>query len=179
MAKLKIKGNEIDVQPIRDSFNRRAQLISNNIVSALKIIGIKEDDIEVSFESMAVKKAKASVTWWAFDHRMHYSYNLQSKYVDNLNVVLKVIEAEIRHLLDEKKTLEEFIAEFREESDVDDQRKEARDVLGLEHHEDDFDIIDKRYKELAKEHHPDMPTGSVEKFKELNNAHKTLKRELK
>ena len=38
--------------------------------------------------------------------------------------------------------------------------------------------IDVKYKELAKKHHPDMPSGNLEKFKEINNAHKTLKKEL-
>ena len=42
----------------------------------------------------------------------------------------------------------------------------------------DMGLINKKYKVLAKEHHPDMPMGSTEKFKEINNAHKTLKREL-
>ncbi|MCX9025094.1 MAG: DnaJ domain-containing protein [Candidatus Methanoperedens sp.] len=35
-----------------------------------------------------------------------------------------------------------------------------------------------KYKALAKELHPDMPTGDTEKFKQLNIAHKILKREL-
>ena len=41
-----------------------------------------------------------------------------------------------------------------------------------------MDLINKKYKELAKEHHPDMPGGNTEKFKAINHAHKTLKREL-
>ena len=42
----------------------------------------------------------------------------------------------------------------------------------------DIDVIDKAYKTLAKEHHPDKENGDVAKFKEINHAHKVLKREL-
>ena len=42
----------------------------------------------------------------------------------------------------------------------------------------DLNLINEQYKSLAKEHHPDMPNGDMEKFKQINNAHKILKREL-
>ena len=41
----------------------------------------------------------------------------------------------------------------------------------------DLDEINKKYKELAKEHHPDKG-GNTEDFKAINKAHKMLKREL-
>ncbi|MBS3114183.1 hypothetical protein J4448_03705 [Candidatus Woesearchaeota archaeon] len=31
---------------------------------------------------------------------------------------------------------------------------------------------------MAKKYHPDMPEGNVDKFKEINRAHKILRREL-
>jgi len=51
-------------------------------------------------------------------------------------------------------------------------------VLGVPHDTIDLDVINKRYKHLAKEHHPDMSTGNADKFKAINNAHKILNREL-
>ncbi|MDP2845958.1 MAG: J domain-containing protein, partial [Candidatus Methanoperedens sp.] len=65
-----------------------------------------------------------------------------------------------------------------EDSDVEDKRKEAREFFGVEPDSNDLEIITKKYKALAKELHPDMPSGDTEKFKQLNIAHKILKREL-
>jgi L-arabinose isomerase len=129
-------------------------------------------------ENVALKKAPASVSWYFDSHHLHYSYSACSKFVENLYVVQKVLELEIVALIDGDKTVEDFVAEFREEHDIIDRRKNARELLGLEHNEIDIDVIDKAYKNLAKEHHPDRENGDVVKFKEINHAHKVLKREL-
>ena len=56
-------------------------------------------------------------------------------------------------------------------------RKEARKLLGVDENCTDLDEINKKYKEPAKECHPDKG-GDTEKFQALNRTHKTLKREL-
>ena len=175
---IKIKGHEIELIAIKDAFSRKAVQLQNSIVKTLKQIGVKEEQIDIPLEILAIKKAKASATWYAHGRRMHYSYNLQKRFIDNLYIVFKIIELEVNSVISEKKTLTEFISEFEEEDDVDAKRDEAREFLGLEKDTQDFEAIDKRYKEMAKELHPDMPTGDIEKFKKLNKAHKTLKREL-
>ena len=109
---------------------------------------------------------------------MYYSHNMQNKFVDNLHVLFKVIEIESNQILSEKKTFDDFISEFMEDSDVDDKRKEARAFFGIDNDLNDFELITKKYKAMAKELHPDMHSGDIEKFKQLNIAHKILKREL-
>ncbi|HYD03904.1 MAG TPA: J domain-containing protein [Alphaproteobacteria bacterium] len=178
MAIIKIKGCEINAIPIRDSFSRRAIQYRNNIFKLLINSGINEDDIDIPLESVAMKKAPASVDWYAGDNPMHYSFNGCSKFVENLYVVQKLLEIKTAALMDGEITPEDYIAEFREERDVAERRRKAREVLGLDEKTMDVEAIDKAYKTLAKEHHPDTPTGDVIKFKEINNAHKTLKREL-
>ncbi|MFH1126774.1 MAG: J domain-containing protein [archaeon] len=144
----------------------------------MRRIGVNENDIDVPLENMAIKKAKASVTWYLSGHRMHYSHNQQQKFVDNLNVVFNVIDIETNQVLSKKKTLDQFIADFREDADVDKKRIEARDILGLDADMTDWETINKKYRDMAKESHPDTSNGDTESFKKLNNAHKILKREL-
>ncbi|MCK5661342.1 MAG: DnaJ domain-containing protein [Methanosarcinales archaeon] len=175
---VKIKGHEIGSIVVKGAGNRRAMQFKNNIITALRKIGVSESDIDIPLERMALKKAKASATWYLSGYRMHYSHNLQSKYVENLHVLLKVIEIEANLVISEINTLSDFILKFKEDSDVDDRRKDARELFGCDHDETDFGMIHKKYKVMAKELHPDMPTGDTEKFKALNNAHKILKREL-
>ncbi|UGV39786.1 J domain-containing protein [Methanococcoides orientis] len=175
---VKIKGHEIDTIIIKSAGNRRAMQFKNNIITVLRKIGINENDIDIPLERLAMKKAKASATWYLSDHRMHYSHNLQNKYVENLHILSRVIEIEVNRVLSEEKTLSDFILEFKEDSDVYNKRIEAREFFDCDHDETDFEIINKKYKLMAKELHPDMPTGDTEKFKKLNIAHKILKREL-
>jgi hypothetical protein len=178
MTLVKIKGHEINTIIVKDSFNRRAVQFQNNIFTLLSKISVIEDDIEIPMENVALKKAPASVSWYFDGHHLHYSYSACNKFVENLYVVQKLLEVEIADLIDGEKTVEDFVAEFREEHDVADRRKDAREVLGLEHNEIDINVVDKAYKNLAKEHHPDKEGGDVVKFKEINHAHKVLKREL-
>ncbi len=178
MAMIKIKGHEFEAITIKDSFDRRALQFQNNIIKTLKKINVNEYSIDVNLKPFAVKAGQAYASWYFDGRNLHYSYKSCKKYVENLYVVSKVIEIEVNELILGKKTSEEFIHEFSEDKDVEDKRKKARTVLGVSHDSLDMDEIDAKYKELAKQHHPDMPSGSVEKFKEINHAHKTLKREL-
>ena len=178
MAKLKIKGHEFDAVIAKDSFNRRTVQYQNKIIDTLRRIGLTEDDVDIPLEAVGMKKAPASATWYFEGYHLHYSCQSSAKFVDNLYVVFKVIELEVDALLSEKRTINEFISEFSEDKDVKKQREEARDLLGISHDAIDLDLIDKKYKELAKKHHPDMPNGDINKFKAINRAHKILRREL-
>jgi hypothetical protein len=178
MTRIRVKGHEFNLISIKDSYNRRAQKFKNNIIASLRILGLTEDDIILDLEPIAIKKMPASVTWYFEGFHMHYSYKICNKYVENLYVVSKIIELEIKSIVDGEKNVEDFIKDFREEPDVNDERIAARELLGVDKDSIDLNAINKKYKQLSKDAHPDMPNGSTEKFKELNKAHKILKREL-
>lgn len=175
---IKIKGHEIDPVIVKNAGNRRAMQFKNNIITALRRVGVNENDIDVPLERLAMKKTHASATWYQDGHRMHYTHGLQNKYVENLHILSKVIEIEANRVISGEKPLSDFILEFKEDKDVHDKRKEAREFFECAHDETDFEVINKKYKDMAKELHPDKPTGDTEKFKQLNIAHKILKREL-
>ena len=178
METIKIKGHSIRFIPAKDSFNRRALQYKNKLIASLGKLGVVRDDVDLELDGYCGRDAKGLVTWYYSGHRMQYECTSQKKYVDNLFIISQVIEKEVELVLSDKKPLGEFIAEFVEDEDVADERKDARAFFGLEHDHKDIEEINKRYKELAKTLHPDMPTGDVEKFKKLNHAHKILRREL-
>ena len=178
MATIRIKGHEFNAINIRDSPNRRAQRFKNNIISNLRAIGLTEDDIDIDLEPIAIRKVPASASWYVDGFHLHYSYKACSKYVENLYVISKLIEFEVKAILEGKKTIDQFITDFTETHDVEDERKAARELLGVDPEKIDMDHINRQYKRLAKEVHPDMPNGDTERFKALNRAHKILKREL-
>lgn len=178
MEKIKVKGYEFNTVNVKDSASRRAIQFKNNIITTLKKIGLQDYQVKVKLEAFAIKKAPASASWYYEGHHLYYSFSSAKNFVENLFIVSKIIEYEVNALVTGQKTIQEFTLEFSEDHDVEDQRKKAREVLGVNEDELNLEIIDKKYKLLAKEHHPDMPTGNAAKFKIINEAHKTLKREL-
>ncbi len=180
MATVRVKGHELLKFNAQHSFsfNRKALQFKSNIIDMLRKIGVSENYIDVPIERFAMKNAPATALWYFEGHNLEYTYGDAKTFIENLYVVAKVIELEAYALLDEEKTSGEFIHEFSEEEDIETRRKLARETLGVSHDTTDMEIINKQYKVLAKEHHPDMPTGDTERFKAINDAHKILKREL-
>lgn len=178
MVMIKVKGYEFDAVAVKDSFNRRALQYKNNIISTLRKIGLNSDDVDIEVEAYAFRNAPAQAIWYIDGHRCHFSHKSRTKYVENLYVVFKVIEFEVNELLAEKKPLNEFIGEFSEDDDLEERRIKARETLGVDKESNDLKEIDAKFKELARIHHPDMEGGDAHKFKEINNAHKVLRREL-
>ncbi len=175
---LKIKGKEIEEPAIRDSFDRRAVQLKNRIISTLKQLGIDRDNINIPMERNTRLKASASVSWYFEGRNLKYSYSLMPKFIENLYVVWKVLGNGIGDLLDEEMSLDQFLHEFSEDDDLPDQLSEARKTLNVEPEENDFDLISKNYKKLAKKYHPDMPEGNADMFKTINAAHKLIRKEL-
>ncbi len=178
MTFLSIKGHTFKPFVVKDSFNRRALGFKNTIIQSLGKLGLTEDDIDVPLEVMALKRAPASALWYIGGYRLYYSYNGSLRFVENLYVVAKVIELEVELVLQGEKTAQDFIRDFTEDKDIETQRKQARELLGVEPASMDLNLINQKFKQLAKQHHPDMPGGNHETFKAINHAHKTLKREL-
>lgn len=179
MVQLKIKGNEFSINFVNtSSYTRYARLFESNILASLKKIGISQNNIRLKEEIFPMKKAGAEVYWWINGFNCYYSYSRREKYIENLQIIAKVVDLEVSKVLSGIKTIEEFVIEFREDEDMVNKRKKAREFLGLEANENNLEVIDKKYKQMAKDLHPDMENGSTEKFKKLNEAHKTLKKEL-
>ncbi len=178
MTLIKAKGYEFNLTPIRDSYDRRAIQFKNSIIAALKKAGITEDDVDIDIQSNARLAGQATAKWYSEGYLMQYSHQSQPKYAENLCVVLKVIEKEVDALIRGEKPFEDFITTFTEKKDIDKTRKEAREILGVEPHCLDLDLITKKYKFLARQHHPDMNGGDAEQFKRIGNAFNALKREL-
>src|SRR3989344_2952202 len=132
MATINVKGNEFNAVITRDSHSRRALKYKNNIILVLSKIGVIKDDVIIDLEPVAIKNVLASATWYYEGYQMYYSYKSAKNYVDNLYIVYKVIELEVNKLLEGKKTFQEFLSEFTEKDDVEQMRKEAREILGVE-----------------------------------------------
>ena len=177
MARITVRGHEFSELLIKDSYDRRSIQFKNNIIATLKKIGLTENDVEIVLPRIARLRGTAAASWYFDGRNMYFSYRSTPTFVQNLYIVSKVIEAEVALLLAGEKRSEDFVRDFTEDRDVEKQRLEARKILGVEENCIDMEVINKSFKLLAKQAHPDLG-GDLEKFKEINNAHKMLKREL-
>jgi hypothetical protein len=176
---VKVKGHKFKAFNRKLSSYRKAIQIQNDIIQNLRSIGVTDvDDIEIEIPRLVIRTTPASIEWWQDGYRLYYSFQLAGSYISNLHVISKVIEAEIELVKSNQKTMTEFFKEFSEDEDIEEQRKKARELLGVNEKCIDLDEINKAYKVLAMKHHPDRPEGNHESFKAINNAHKMLKREL-
>ncbi len=175
---IKVKGNLIEKPNIRDSFDRRAVKIQNHIVAVLKSLGVDRDSTDIPMSVNSRLKGSAQASWYFEGRNLKYSYSQMSNFIENLYVVDKVIENEVEKLINKEITLDQFQREFDDEKDLGDKLIEARKTLGVDEDEMDFEIISKKYKELARKYHPDMSGGDEAKFQEINSAHKLIRKEL-
>ncbi len=178
MPNIRIKGRDLSYLPLRDSATRRAQQLRNRIAETLGKLGINPESVDVNEEPMPIKNAPARARWYGNGAHCLYSYARARTYIDNLQIVCKLLEAEVADVLAKRKTAAQFIEDFTEEKEVEEHRKQAREALGFPHDHHDLESITAHFKKRSRELHPDMPTGDTQKFQELNKAHKTLKREL-
>ncbi len=178
MLMVLIKGHEIELPKIKDSFGRRATMIKNSIISILRPLRVERHSIDIFMPVLAQKKCPAKVSWYFNGRNLEYSYGLMPKFVENLAIIEKVLKLEVTRLLSKEILVDDFVREFSEDDDLVEQRIEARKTLCVKPDEMDFDVISKNYKLLAKKYHPDMPNGDHECFQRINAAHKLLKKEL-
>src|SRR3989344_3754821 len=172
---LNIKGFAISEYLPRDSANRRALMYKNSIISSLKKIGISEDDIKIDLIPIAIQKKQASAAWYFKNSHLYFSYT-KFNFIVNIHVIAKLLEKYVEAILSGERTIDEFIKDFAEDEDIEKKREEARIVLGVGDTKDMAEI-DRKYKQLAKDYHPDKG-GDTKVFQEINNAHQLLKREL-
>ena len=170
-----VKGFEIAEHKIQGSSSRRSVMYKNSIIATLKKIGVPEDDVNIELIPIPIQRKAAAVSWYYENTHLYFSYN-QFDFVGNIHVIAKVLEKYIEAMLSGERSKSDFIKDFSEDRDVEKKRKEARELLGVG---DTLDMkeVDKKYKQLAKDHHPDIG-GDTKKFQEINRAHKLLKREL-
>src|SRR3989338_1416413 len=145
MATLKVRGYEFESFNLKSASQRKAVQLRNNLFASLKKVGVSEDDVEIDLEPVVIKKVQAFISWYMEGQHLYFSYKGLS-FIENLYVVSKIIELEVTALLDEKKTIREFIAVFSEDRDIESKRKEARETLGVSEESVDWDEIDKKYK---------------------------------
>jgi hypothetical protein len=179
MPDIMIRGNQVQFKICSPALSiRTSQQHRNKIRNSLKKLGIETDDDDIPLERMPMKKSSAFASWYANNMFCFISHNSQDRYVDNLGIISSLIEIEVNKVINEEEDINHFLQKYEEDHNILEKRKEARELLGLAEDCMDMDAVAKAYKSLSRKYHPDMDLGDEKKFKEINDAHKILKKEL-
>lgn len=180
MKTLAIKGHEIPLKITKSGTGRKAVQFTNCIVEDLKKLGIIRDNVEIDVQVLGSKRIPATIEFWYKGYYQRFSYSKAGRFIDNLYMIKELITLEVQEVLNGKKSFEDFLYQFQAETSSKEKSKElinARNLLELSKEESDEKVINDAYKVLARKHHPDLG-GDLDKFKEINKAHKLLKKEL-
>jgi hypothetical protein len=180
MESFLVKGYSIESKVTKSAYDRKAVLFANTIVEELRKLGIPRDDIEIKTNILGNKNVPALLEFWTQGRYLRFSFSLTKCFIDNLYIISQLVKLEVQDVLEEKKTIQEFLEDFSESSSSKKlalELREAKELLGLDEKESNVELINQEYKKLARKHHPDAG-GDVEEFKKINKAHKLIKKEM-
>ncbi len=180
MTTYTVKGHQIEGRITKSGYSRKAIVYENNIVNDLKKLGIVRDDIKVLTDAVGNKNIPAELEFWVKGHYCRFTYSMTKRFIDNLYIISKLVELEVKEVLEEKKDIHEFLNVFIENGDRKEIAKElieAKKILRLDEKEEDVEVINQAYKKLARKAHPDLG-GDLETFQKINKAHKLIKKEM-
>ena len=178
MTSIEVNGKSIKIRPTKSKFERSAFQISQEIYQAFERIGITRDFITLELPRNPLKNDLPAEIAWVVNGKDHYySCDTQETYRDNLGVISKVIIQDAYAIRNGMKSLGQVMNQFRIGYDPESPNiKTPRQILGLSESMNDFEYIKYKYKQKAKEMHPDTG-GDPNQFNELNEAYNALKKE--
>ena len=176
---VEVNGKKIKIRPGKSRFTRTAYQITQDILKSFRRVGIEEEHLEILQPRNILHSQKsAEIKWYVNGENFYYKADRQDRYVDNLGVISKVIEQDVYAICNGMKSFGQVMNQFRLGYDPEGKKiLNPRQILGIPNDIKDLDYITFKYKQLAKEAHPDRG-GSKERFQEINEAYKILKEEL-
>lgn len=181
MPTIEVNGKTVhySVSPYRS--RNSIAYYKRKILEAFSKIGIEPPYLDVVFGGGMGHTSTdgwAEVTWTISNKDHSYKCSSQPRAVDNLAAIAQIIEVDSKAIRRGLKTFGQVMNQFRIGYDPDaPHTRTAREIIGVPDSMNDLEYITFKYKQKAKELHPDQ-SGDAEEFKELNEAYEQLKKEL-
>lgn len=175
-----VNGKKIYIKPSKSRFQKTAFQMSQEIYYDLHKIGITQDFISLQLCKNPLRQGEpAQISWTVNGKEFTFMCNKQDRYLDNLGVISKVIAQESYAIRNGLKSFAQVMNQFSIGYDENKPKlKTPREILGVASDCKDFDYIEYKFKQKAKELHPDVTNDDGKQFKELNEAFTELKKEL-
>lgn len=171
---ININGKVVKLKENLITTGRGIPTLRGDILNWLNRIGITKEYISIEY-SGSLQGSCAEVSWEVNGKPHYYKCQSQRRPVDNLAAIEQLVHQEVLFIQRGIKTFGQVMNQFAlpgpdEVKDSFDPRK----VLGIPDNVVDPDYIKFKYREAAKENHPDRG-GDSEEFKKIQKAWEMLK----
>ena len=175
--KITVNGREVIIKQNESNFKKSISTMMREIKQSFKLIGITEEFIELNMPRYGEEKRTkvAEVTWSVNGVNHYYRSDKQCSFQNNLGVINKVIEMDAYAIRKGLKPFGQVMSQYLLEGGK--AELTPRQFLGIREDMKDLGYIEYKYKEKAKEMHPDVG-GDAEEFKKLQEAYNKIKEEL-
>lgn len=177
---IEVNGNKVFLKRCRYYAKFSIAHYRRKAVEALGKIGIEPRYIDLQYGGGSGLRddAWAEMTWSVNNQDHTYRCDSQQCDVDNVASIAQVIEQDVKSIRRGLKSFGQVMNQFRLDSPSGERIKTPREIIGVEENCKDFEYITFKYKQRAKEIHPDK-TGDKKAMQELNEALAQLHTELR
>jgi hypothetical protein len=176
---IEVNGEKVEININKTKASKNINVYKKDIFRWLERIGIKSDFIHIEHSHYGYEDSFAEIRWMVNSKEYHYRCDSQETATSCVAAIEQLVHYEVIFIERGIKTFGQVMNQFRLGFDPDaPHTKTPREIIGVEEQSKDLGYIDFKYKQKAKELHPDQG-GDTEQFKELNQAYEQLKKELK
>lgn len=179
--KFEVNGRTIEIQVNENNSIKNIHTLRKEIIKWLSRIGITEDYVNIEYNKYGYEEPFASISWVVNGKEYYYECKTQKTATKCLASIEQLVHYEVIFIERGIKSFAQVMNQFKLGYDPSGPTmKTPREILNIPAGVNDFEFVKFKYKELAKKYHPDnKETGSENKFKELQEAYKSLENELK
>lgn len=124
--------------------------------------------------SQSIPDRTVTITFVKNGKTVNLSMDKQQRAIDNLRVIYLALEA---MRMNEKRGLTEVLQSAYMQLDAPKTKRDPYEVLGTVHGVS-LEVAEAVYRTMARKYHPDsIPSGDLDKFKELNEAIEEIRKE--
>lgn len=180
MEKIQVNGNTILIRPTKSTFHRTADNMKKEIFRNFSKIGITPEFIQMNLPRNQLKIGEpAQINWTVNGHDYFYECRTQERYIDNLGVISKLVAQESYSIRNGLKKFGQVMNQFSLGFDGKDAEVfNPWEIIGITPGTNDIDYLTYKYKQKAKEVHPDTSDKDKDLFQNLQQAYQILKKEM-
>ncbi len=179
MPTIEVNGQHVEIKINKTSASKNIGAYKRDTLRWLERIGITKEFISIEHSHYGYEESFAEIRWMVNDKEYYYKCNTQDTATGCVAAIEQLVHYEVIFIERGIKTFGQVMNQFRIGYDPDaPHARTPREIIGIPEHINDIEYIKFKYKQKAKELHPDKG-GNAEDFKDLQEAYSKLKKELK
>lgn len=178
MPTIEVNGKRVEIKINKTNAGKNINAYKRDIMRWLDRIGITEEYISIEHSHYGYEDPFAEIRWVVNNKEYYYKCSTQETATGCVAAIEQLVHYEVIFIERGIKTFGQVMNQFRIGYDPDSPRqKTPREILGIPEHINDREYIKFKYKQKAKELHPDKG-GDADKFKGLKQAYDAILKEL-